>query len=82
MPTRAELTELIQQGRTLEAIKRYREEHGVSLRVAKEAMYRLKGSVKPSPPMKPCPSCGRPLRTDLAQQCFECGADWHPKRRT
>lgn len=23
-----------------------------------------------------CPSCGRELRTEIAQQCFECGADW------
>lgn len=25
----------------------------------------------------PCPECGKPLRTKLAQQCWECGADWH-----
>jgi len=24
-----------------------------------------------------CPSCNQPLRTSKAQQCFECGADWH-----
>lgn len=24
-----------------------------------------------------CPECGQPLRTALAKQCFECGADWH-----
>jgi hypothetical protein len=26
----------------------------------------------------PCSNCGRPLRTRLARQCFECGLDWHP----
>ncbi len=25
----------------------------------------------------PCPHCGRQLRTKLAKQCVECGADWH-----
>lgn len=26
---------------------------------------------------KPCPQCGKPLRSNQAKQCFECGADWH-----
>jgi hypothetical protein len=26
---------------------------------------------------RPCPQCGKSLRTKLAKQCFECGADWH-----
>ena len=26
---------------------------------------------------KPCPECGKNLRTALAQQCMHCGADWH-----
>ncbi len=25
---------------------------------------------------KPCPHCGEPLRTNQAQQCFDCGASW------
>jgi hypothetical protein len=25
----------------------------------------------------PCPECGKPLRSNQAKQCFECGADWH-----
>jgi hypothetical protein len=28
---------------------------------------------------KPCPYCGKLLRTVQAQQCFNCGADWHGK---
>ena len=27
---------------------------------------------------KPCPQCGMELRSDLAQQCFSCGANWRP----
>jgi len=30
----------------------------------------------------PCPHCGEPLRTALAQQCRHCGADWHAKSRS
>jgi hypothetical protein len=26
---------------------------------------------------KGCPKCGVPLRSNNAQQCFACGADWH-----
>jgi hypothetical protein len=26
---------------------------------------------------KPCPHCGKPLRSNEAKQCFACGADWH-----
>jgi len=30
-------------------------------------------------PMKGrCPYCGRILGTEIAQQCFKCGMDWHP----
>ena len=29
-----------------------------------------------------CPKCGAVLRTTKAQQCFECGADWHSDSRS
>lgn len=28
-------------------------------------------------PPSSCPHCGKPLRTALARQCFECGKTWH-----
>lgn len=28
---------------------------------------------------KPCLNCGKPLRSNRARQCFDCGADWHEK---
>jgi len=31
----------------------------------------------PTPPLPPCPQCGKPLLNYAAQQCFRCGADWH-----
>lgn len=34
-------------------------------------------AAEPAKGQKPCPHCGKPLRSNLAQQCFECGADWH-----
>jgi hypothetical protein len=28
-------------------------------------------------PSVPCPYCGEILKSDMAQQCFACGMDWH-----
>jgi hypothetical protein len=39
---------------------------------------RKKISPVPEPEI-PCPFCGKPLRSAQAQQCFDCGADWHGK---
>jgi hypothetical protein len=51
---------------------------------AGEGFYRFEEpetQVAPAPverkPAPPCPQCGKPLRSELAKQCFECGADWH-----
>lgn len=43
----------------------------------RDSFFRLIAAVNYS--RTPCPYCGEPLRSPLAQQCFTCGADWHPK---
>lgn len=75
----AEIRELIAQGQTIDAVKRLREQEGWDLAKAKLWVDRevAARSGWTRPPTKPCPSCGRPLRTDAAKQCFACGADWH-----
>ncbi len=63
---------------TIEAIKELRERTGCSPLWAKIWLYHPHGPHPISRPNgPPCPYCGRPLRTDKAQQCLECGADWH-----
>lgn len=33
------------------------------------------------PENTPCPNCGKPLRSNRARQCLECGAAWHGESR-
>jgi hypothetical protein len=68
----AELLGLIGKCRWLEAIRRLREAMGLPVLACKEWVVEH----APSKP-NPCPYCGKPLRTERASQCFECGADWH-----
>jgi hypothetical protein len=76
----AEVVALMQQGRTIEAIQRLRLAMNVSLADAKrwvdDRVQALPGKAKVFTG-RPCPFCGKPLRTDRARQCFECGKDWH-----
>ena len=73
----AELKVMMAKGLTISAIKRLREATGCGLADAKTWVDRTLVKDKRRPADKPCPYCGKPLRTDLARQCFECGADWH-----
>jgi hypothetical protein len=77
---RHELIGLIdEQGSVPLAITRYREITGRGLAESKDAVESViadieLGRIGEGPP---CPRCGKPLRTKKAEQCFECGADWH-----
>jgi hypothetical protein len=46
-----------------------------------EVGLKVSPGASPTPRVKnpPCPECGMELRTPSAQQCFRCGADWHPR---
>ena len=75
----AEVRGMIGRGHTIAATKRLREATGWCLADVKMWVDRtLEGheSTKTSTG-KPCPYCGKGLRTDRAKQCFECGTDWH-----
>jgi transcription initiation factor IIE alpha subunit len=56
-------------------IKRLHDEAGYSFQEAMQWVGDYSASQ-----VKPCPHCGKPLRTDAARQCFECGKDWHHER--
>jgi hypothetical protein len=75
----AEVRGLLDQGHTIDAIKRLREATGWRLREALIWVDRAleAGEFGPQPTRKPCPYCGQPLRTEKAKQCFNCGSDWH-----
>ncbi len=74
----SELVALIQEGRTIDAVKRLRTATGASLGEGltwvNERLKKLSGVPWKG---KPCPYWGKPLSTDQARQCFECGRDWH-----
>ncbi len=77
---REQLVELVKTNDVLEiqtAINLYRGCHGTTYGEAKMAVNCLIAALVP---VVPCPSCGMPLRTQLAQQCLECGADWHTQQ--
>ena len=70
-----ELDRQLRQLPPVEAMKQLQAVTGCPLFWAKIWVSHPHGAEPPSGP--PCPSCGTPLRTAEAQQCFGCGADWH-----
>jgi hypothetical protein len=79
---REEVRRLLSEGMNVGAIKFYRQATGLGLAESKRAVelllaYNARDPVRPQ--RKPCPFCGRQLRTAVAQQCVECGADWHAR---
>jgi len=80
-----ELIALMEEDRTIEAIKRLRAATSAPLGACKswvdERLSRM-GGIPRKWKGKPCPYCGKPLRTDQARQCFECGKDWHEQGAT
>jgi hypothetical protein len=76
---RERIIELVRQGKSIEAIKEYKDFHGIQVNDAKMTVVELhRLFVWPGPPT-PCPHCGEALRTPVAQQCLSCSADWHPR---
>jgi hypothetical protein len=73
----SELSALLAAGQTITALKRCREILSCSLREASARIESLRVVTSQSVFGPPCPNCGEPLRTFVAQQCFKCGADWH-----
>lgn len=66
-----EVTDLIQQGQNLLAIKKIVDATGASVT---EAMGWVDRYFRRQ--IAPCPYCGESLQTNQAKQCFECGMDW------
>lgn len=82
------LMELLKQN-PIDAFREYAAFLGLELQepyddrlwVARDTILELHDPRKPPEPPLPCPQCGELLRTSKAQQCFECGADWHKSGR-
>lgn len=70
----AELRQLIADRTYMEAIKRLRDASGLSISDSKAWVMR---DVHFERSQTPCPYCSQPLRSKLAEQCLECGMDWH-----
>ena len=81
----SELFALMEEGRTIEAIKRLRAATAAPLADCKawveDQLLRRYGGIPRKWTGRPCSYCGKTQRTDHARQCFECGMDWHEPGR-
>lgn len=70
--------QLMQEGKTINAIQELRSATGASLAFA-HLWVAHRGTPLPPEGLNPtpCPHCGRPLRTAQAKQCRHCKRDWH-----
>jgi hypothetical protein len=72
---------MLDRGRNVAAILRFREVTGRGLAESKEAVEGILHCTEFAPPEDgpPCPHCGKSLRVKASRQCFRCGADWHDR---
>ena len=73
------ILQLVADGQSITAIKRIQSLTGCGLADAHTAFHAVSHGVEFESTVgsKLCPQCNEPLRTDKAQQCLSCGADWH-----
>jgi hypothetical protein len=81
--TASRARELARKHNLADAMKTVHQATGCGLKWAQLWAEHPDGPVRePVPwPGPPCPHCGKPLRSKLAKQCFECGMDWHDPAR-
>ena len=76
--TELRLKKLIEEGRSVLAMKELESTVGCNQRWAKIWVLH-KGQPTPEIPGPPCPYCGGKLRTPVAKQCPHCFKSWHYK---
>ena len=75
-PTKSRILKLINESRSVMAVKELQSAVGCNHRWAK-IWVTHRGRPTPIYPGPPCPYCGGQLRTSLAKQCPHCFESWH-----